>query len=298
MSDLTFTPYGGADGAGRLSMTDEQLERAALRLSMKTRLSAGDVRNGQSDPGTDAALVAQAYLDLKRNQRPQVDMTKLKMHPSIQLASGAYFDFTDPQPVSILDLVAGLSRICRYTGQLAIDEDDIYTVAQHSVLASENCEPGYEFEALMHDRFEGVGNDMASPFKQLLLDYKHYENLCEEASAKQFGLPHPMSDAVKRIDLRMLCTEKRDLMPKDNDGEFWSLLEGVEPLPFRIIPWRPAEAKHRFLQRYYFLTEGRLPQPGDPYAKPHPNAPKAWVDALTEAWGYDCRFPAPYDLDR
>jgi hypothetical protein len=100
------------------------------------------------------------------------------MEPSIQLASGRYFNFVNPRstPLEIEDMAAGLSRICRYTGQLAIDEDDIYSVAQHSVLASENCDADCDpYEALLHDRAESVMNDMASPLKQLLLDYKEIE---------------------------------------------------------------------------------------------------------------------------
>jgi hypothetical protein len=210
------------------------------------------------------------------------------------LASGAYFDFVEPwtTPVAINDIAAGLSRICRYTGQLAIDEDAVYTVAQHSVLASENCgEDCDPYEALMHDRFEALGNDMASPLKQLLLDYKEIEDRCEADTASYYGVPHPMTAACKRIDLRMLCTEKRDLMPKDNDGDFWSLLDGVEPLPFKIRCWGHKESRRRFLHRYYYLTEGRFPLPGERFAEPHEHAPAEYVQKLFAFW-------TDLDLDR
>jgi len=278
--DLQFEPYPG--GAGRLSMTPEQLERAALRLTMRTRIGGAEHRAGHSDLGTDAAMVAEAYLELLRQQRPKVDLTKLRMHPSIQLSSGVYFDFLDPDstPLSIQDIAAGLSRICRYTGQLAIGEDDVYTVAQHSVLASENAEPGNEYEALMHDSFESVGNDMASPLKQLLLDYKEVESRGETSIARQYGLPHPMSPACKRIDLRMLATEKRDLMPGDMADDKWALIADIEPLPFKIKPWRPSESRRRFLNRYRFLTEGYIPVAGDPLDWPHDHAPRDYVDAF------------------
>lgn len=292
-----------------LWMTTAQLQRAALRLCMKTRIGGADHKTGKSDPGTDAALVADAYLKItgedrtamdlihraaerlkNEPQRPRVDLTKLKMHPSIQLASGRYFDFIEPHttPLEIEDIATGLSRICRYTGQLAIDEDDIYSVGQHSVLASENCDPDCDpFEALMHDRAESVLNDMASPLKQLLLDYKEIEDRVEQASADYYGVPHPMSDPCKRIDLRMLATEKRDLMPNNVGDEKWALIAHITPLPFTIRPWRPSETRHRFLQRYYWLTEGRVPKPTDRYAVPHENAPSDYVAAVAEAWGYD-----------
>jgi hypothetical protein len=94
-----------------------------------------------------------------------------------------------------------------------------------------------------------------------------------------------MSDACKRIDLRMLATEKRDLMPNNVGDEKWALIADIEPLPFKIAPWRPSETRHRFLQRYYFLTEGKLPKVEDPYSRPHPNAPESWIEALRNAWG-------------
>ena len=287
--------------ANRLSMTQVQLERAALRLTMKTRIGGADHRTGASDAGTDAALVAQAYLDLVRQQRDdhnaihvaatlaraKADVT-LKMVPSIQLASGEYFDFLNPcdTPLTIEDIAAGLSRMCRFNGQLGdhVSTDAIYTIAQHSVLASENCEPGYEFEALMHDSAESVIADITSPLKQLLPCYKVIEARVESSIAATFGLPPQMSAPVKAIDLRMLATEKRDLMPRrDDDDVIWAMLRGVEPLPFTIEPWSPGEARARFLHRFAFLTQGVYPKPGEFHATPHKNAPAAYVEGFRRA---------------
>lgn len=295
----------------RVWMTSKQLERAALRLTMKTRIggaSRAEKERGISDPGTDAACVADAYLKTMRDdrdamdiirraadliktqpQRPRVDLSKLKMLPTIQLASGRYFDFVNPNatPLEIDDLAAGLSRICRYTGQLAIDEDEVYTVAQHSVLASENCGPDCDpYEALMHDRAESVMNDMASPLKQLLPDYKEIEDRVETSTGQYYGVEHPMSAGCKAIDIRMLATEKRDLMPHVEGDTTWAGIENIEPLPFKIVPWSPSEARHRFLHRFNYLTTGRLPKPTDRYARPHENAPAEYVEALRKAWGF------------
>ena len=280
----------------RLSMTEVQLERAALRLTMKTRLGLVDHRTGQSDGGADAALVAAAYLELKRQQRDDHDAMHaaaisaraksditLKMIPSIQLASGAYFDFLNPceTPLVIEDIAAGLSRACRFNGQLGdhVSYNAIYTIAQHSVLASENCEPGHELQALMHDAAESVITDITSPLKQLLPCYKTIEARVESSIFATFNLPAELSPEVKAIDLRMLATEKRDLMPRmPGDEDAWSMLKGVEPLPFTIEPWGPAEARTRFLHRFDFLTKGLYPLPGGYCAAPHKNAPAAYVE--------------------
>ncbi|USN14303.1 hypothetical protein KABACHOK_04900 [Brevundimonas phage vB_BpoS-Kabachok] len=285
----------------RLSMTEVQLERAAFRLTMKTRIGGADYRSGASDPGTDAALVAQAYLDLVKANRDDQNAlhvaainarakttAPLKMYPSIQLASGVYFDFLNPcdTPLSIEDIAAGLSRLCRFTGQLGdhVPYDAIYTIAQHSVLASENCEPGHELAALLHDGAESVIGDMSSPLKQLLPCYKTVEARVENCIFTTFGVPTTLSPEVKAIDLVMLATEKRDLMPRRADDDaVWTMLRDVEPLPFTIEPWSPLEARLRFLHRYAYLTQGVFPKPGEAYATPHNDAPAAYVEGFRRA---------------
>jgi hypothetical protein len=279
-SDLLRQVPCGPDDTQRLIDAD------AIVKEMPDCFDATDAHNLGSM--IEGYKVARAQMGRLQPERPCVDLSRLKMVPSIQLASGVYFNFLEPRttPLEIADMAAGLSRICRYTGQLAIDEDDIYSVAQHSVLASENCEADCDpYEALLHDRAESVMNDMASPLKQLLLDYKEIEDRVEEATGVYYDVPHPMSDACKRIDLRMLATEKRDLMPTNVGDEKWVLIADITPLPFTLEPWRPSEARHRFLHRYYFLCDGDVPKPEDPYSRPHPNAPENWIEALRTAWG-------------
>jgi hypothetical protein len=50
-------------------------------------------------------------------------------------------------------------------------------------------------------------------------------------------------------------TEMRDLMPHSKPGEqLWDLRwELIEPLPERIAPWSPANARWLFLRRFYAL---------------------------------------------
>ena len=295
----------------RLSMTDVQLERAAMRLTMKTRLAERDrLLHGDSDTGTDAALVAQAFLDLLRANRDDQNAlhvaainarakttAPLKMYPSIQLSSGVYFDFLNPcdTPLSIEDVAAGLSRMCRFTGQLGdhVSSDAIYSIGQHSVLASENCAPGHELAALLHDAAESVIADMSSPLKQLLPCYKLIEERVENCIFTTFGVPTKLSPEVKAIDLVMLATEKRDLMPRHaDDASVWTMLEGVDPLPFTIEPWSPLEARQRFLHRFAYLTQGALPKAGEAYATPHKNAPAAYVEEFRRA--YPSSVPPSY----
>lgn len=75
--------------------------------------------------------------------------------------------------------------------------------------------------------------------------------------AERFGISVQLPGSVKAVDLRLLATERRDLMP--DDDEHWVLLEGIEPLPATLEPWTAEIAEQRFLER---LSELMSPSPG------------------------------------
>jgi len=169
--------------------------------------------------------------------------------PTIKIFGGSYYDFLDPESsrYTIEDVAHALSQICRFNGHT----DRFYSVAQHSVLASFHVAPGYEYDALMHDAPEFVVGDVTSPLGSLLPDYKALKKLHETAVCRRFGVTYPFPEAVHEIDIRMLRTEQEQLMDAANDD--WGITHGVEPIPVRLAPWSPAEAKDRFLDRYHQL---------------------------------------------
>ena len=187
------------------------------------------------------------------------------MRPDIQ-AGGYYFNFLHPEKsrIEIHVVAASLSKLCRFTGHCI----EFYSVAQHAVLASYLTPPEYAFEALCHDNAESVLGDVSSPLKRLLPEYKALERRVEPVFRAWQGLPAEMSAEVKRADLVMLATEKRDLMPRLEDDatvvvdgfevpanrdDPWALLVGITPAPFPITPWDHVEAEHRYLNRYFEL---------------------------------------------
>lgn len=179
------------------------------------------------------------------------------MLPSILTFTGRYFYFTEPDPgsVNIVDIATALSRICRFTGHTK----QFYSVAQHSVYVSYLVEKEQAKQGLMHDAAEAYLGDVSSPLKQLLPDYKSIEHSVERCILSCFGLPFPLHPSIKKADLRMLVTEKRDLMPDPLPGAErgeWDWLKGVEPMAARIVPLPPDEAKALFLTRFIELTRG------------------------------------------
>lgn len=167
-------------------------------------------------------------------------------------ASGRKLNFLDPRPddIHILDIVEGLSKESRFNGQCR----GLYTVAQHSWLASQIVAPQYQLEALLHDAAEAYCKDVMTPLKQELPDYHAIEARIDGAIRAKFGLPPTMSPAVKKADLILLATERRDLMPADDP---WPLLAGIEPLARQIINMAPPRAAGFFMRRYIELTEDR-----------------------------------------
>ena len=96
--------------------------------------------------------------------------------------------------------------------------------------------------------------------KRLIPDYARIEKVFNRVLRKCFGLPEEMSSQVHQADRILLATEKRDLMPYD--GTPWPILDEVEPLPDRIVPWTPERSLVLFLRRFAELSRTHSFRPG------------------------------------
>ncbi|MEC5321322.1 HD family hydrolase [Brenneria populi subsp. brevivirga] len=171
----------------------------------------------------------------------------------ISTYTGRHFNYTDPNldSICLLDIAHSLSQINRFCGHTNWP----YSVAQHSVGASYIVPQEFALEALMHDAHEAYVNDMMSPLKHMLPDYKSVETRIEQMVRLKFDLPLQTSPEVKHADLVMLATEKEALLHA-NSGE-WPLLNGIEPSNHIIVPISPTEAKQQFISRFHELTAGQ-----------------------------------------
>lgn len=171
--------------------------------------------------------------------------------PKILTVSGRYFDFLEPEKseFSIYDIAHGLSNVCRFAGHTR----SFYSVAQHSYHVSFLVPPEHALAGLLHDAHEAFVGDVTTPLKQLLPQYKELEHRIETAVLARFGLFLPLDPSVKAADLKMLATERRDLMYMESNDE-WGLLRGVIPEPSAIQPWAPNTAYRHFLARFDQLT--------------------------------------------
>jgi hypothetical protein len=168
--------------------------------------------------------------------------------PWIQTGNGAQFYLLDPKPKSIHlgDIAHALSLLCRYTGHVRCH----YSVAQHSVLVSRLVPPQHALWGLMHDASEAYINDISSPLKHCpeMDFYRRVERVIMGAVCRRFGLPLEQPAEVRDADLRLLVTEKRDLLGPS--PEPWPVEATHEPLVEHIIQWEARAAEEAFHARF------------------------------------------------
>ena len=175
----------------------------------------------------------------------------------IQTFSGARFWPMDPraEEVRIEDIAHALALVSRFGGHCRV----FYSVAQHSVLVSEQCGPEDALAGLLHDSAEAYLGDIPRPLKRQpeMVGYRVAEARVQRVVFERFGLPWPMDMSVKIADEALLATEARDLMGVAGDFPTWELPQ--PPLPNRVEPWDWATAKREFLYRFALLTMGGTP---------------------------------------
>lgn len=175
----------------------------------------------------------------------------------IQTYSGKRFDLDNPMPeqVDINDIAHALSLIIRYTGHVK----EPYSVASHCILVSRILEDvGFDaqtvYAGLLHDASEAYIQDISSPLKAMLKDYKAIEAEVADAVYEALDLDCDAVDweAVKWADLVALFIERRDLMkPTDEKWADEDYAADIDRVPFRArgdLYWRDTRAG--YLARY------------------------------------------------
>jgi hypothetical protein len=201
----------------------------------------------------------------------------VSLAPFMQTASGRDFYLAKPTPemVDFGDIAEHLSKLARFAGATP---GQFYSVGEHCVRAAEavfadtrnRTAAAY---ALLHDAHEAYIVDRITPerWAEEAIAREHFEDdrtvaaVCEvprilryridvaihAAAGLQFPLSIEMQRLVKKIDLVMLATERRDLMRPSHSP--WPILDGITPLPDRIAPLSWATAWRQYgeaLKRY------------------------------------------------
>lgn len=174
----------------------------------------------------------------------------------IQTRTGVAFDLSDPHPsmFKIEDVAYALAHQCRFTGHCSRH----YSVSEHSrhvALSVAEVNPEWALAALLHEVEEAYIGDLSSPLKALLRNNGAGRALAgivgpiKRSAQVAFNLDlyqrstyshlrrldivqmRDRGHAIKQADLRMLATERRDLMPLLPDwGPSWFATTG-HPAP-------------------------------------------------------------------
>ena len=183
----------------------------------------------------------------------------------INTASGRrfYYDDVRGEDFHIPDIAAALSRNCRYNGQLKDGpelEDEIYSIAQHSVyvywlLEQDPVCPRKALPwALLHDAPEAYYTDMTSPQKEMSPEYRAAEEYAEGRFRPTHGIPYDEEVVrwVKYADIQVLWMESQVMCAIGSDQ--WSNpgmpVMTIQELDLEFYFWRPKKARMEYLKAY------------------------------------------------
>lgn len=162
------------------------------------------------------------------------------MNNLIQTVSGHQFDPANPSinDINITDIAHGLANTCRCNGQ----SKRHYSVAQHSVIVSEQLPRDLQLQALLHDASEAYLCDLPTPLKVRpeFQAYREMEQRLQAIIYKAFNLPEETDPIVKRMDRRVMVTESIQLMTHPIQSE-------ELPIDINLVPWSINFAREQFL---------------------------------------------------
>lgn len=161
--------------------------------------------------------------------------------------------------VRLSDIMDGLSKICRYNGQV----NTFYSVAEHSVLVSRYAEimgdtPAV-LPALFHDAHEAYSGDIPTPHKSMIAGAREFEDAYELVVREALGLPGPEDEVWQRVrqyDTAILHRELivlRDKLPNWYDPQ----IESIIPPQLQPVGHEWREAREMFRHRMQDLGYSR-----------------------------------------
>lgn len=138
----------------------------------------------------------------------------------IETFSGKKIDFHNPQAdqIDIEDIIVGLSRISRFSGQINQD----YSVGQHTLNVVSILPKQHRLQGFLHDAAEAYIGDMPTPFKRNMPDFAMLEERIWHAICERFDVDTVLHPAVKLADGIMLMSERDLFKPAVTD---WGVLE-------------------------------------------------------------------------
>lgn len=174
-----------------------------------------------------------------------------------QIYGGKVVDLLSPrvEDVSIEHIARSLSKQCRFNGNTR----KFFSVAQHSVIASQYMPEDFRIYGLLHDAHEAFIGDISTPVKRLLADtlgrdvIKEVAEAWDEVIFEALNLKPPSKEIlawIKATDREAMVIEASNLMW---DCKYW-----VYNPSRRFKAWSSEEAYEEFMQAYNNYIEDYL----------------------------------------
>lgn len=160
--------------------------------------------------------------------------------------------------VRMSDIMDGLSKICRYNGQV----NRFYSVAEHSVLVSLYAELVGDYEAmlpgLLHDAHETYSGDIPSPHKAMVPAFARFEDGYAVVVRQALGLPDPDDDVWRRVGIydKMILHREMSVLRDEMPTWFDADMERAVPEAVRPVGLDWQEARAMFRSRIHYLGFG------------------------------------------
>ena len=153
--------------------------------------------------------------------------------------SGLNLDLTnfDATDITIEDIAHGLSKLCRYNGQIA----HFYSVAEHCIILSRWMESeGYDKRtvtaAFLHDAGEAFMGDIIAPVKEHIPGIHEMEDRILDEIFKRFDV-HPTEDDMNEIYFLDKCMRIDEVYHLRNSMPPHLFLDGRHQLNIKPQLW-------------------------------------------------------------
>ena len=154
--------------------------------------------------------------EIMYNNQPNLYGVTMSHHdtPYILTFTDKEFHFLsdDLSEICLEDIAKALSHINRYTGHTKLP----YSVAEHAIHVASILPPELQMMGLLHDGSEAYLNDISSPLKSLLPDYRNIEEHVQNKVWSAFGVTEDdlkRYEEVKRADALMYFAELQEISP-------------------------------------------------------------------------------------
>ncbi|KRR22176.1 hypothetical protein CQ13_30055 [Bradyrhizobium retamae] len=156
-----------------------------------------------------------------------------------------------PEDVRPHNFIHSICNLNRYTGHLPFP----ISVGLHSLRMAERVPPHLRQAALIHDWSEACFNDIASPIKATLGNYKKHEKAAGRVIFDAMHVPYELLAEIKQYDVKIRQDERIATWGYENwKSDKWTHDGDAQPIGITFVEqhWRDVRAEYTdYFVRYF-----------------------------------------------